>query len=298
MNKKMVRFADLSKDEFRKLQLKQLEILDCFEDFCKKNGLRYFLTNGTCLGAVRHHGFIPWDDDTDVALPREDYERLFQLWDNRNNRFQLLRPGKTTLTGVHIGQLRDSSTTCIYDYATDYDICHGVKIDVEPIDGCPDGKIARWIQGFYCKVYALMAAQRVPHHASNFTKFAAKCILTLIPSGTVRYAIFSAAEMRVKKYKFEDCAKIRLHYGPVLDKEIYADAVNMEFEEKLRPVAKEYARYLTILYGDYMKFPPPEKRVPETEVLCFHLDKPYAQYKGILYCAGSRCTATTGNSRP
>ena len=130
MEEKLIRFADLDKEEFRRLRLKMVEMLTAFDDFCHENGLQYFLTNGTCLGAIRHKGFIPWDDDMDIALPREDYERLFEIWPNQGNKYQLLKPGKTTLTGVHIAQLRDSTTTCIYEYAKNYDICHGVKIDI------------------------------------------------------------------------------------------------------------------------------------------------------------------------
>lgn len=284
MSEKLIRFADLSKEEFRRLQLKMVEMLSVFDKFCEDNNLQYFLTNGTCLGAIRHKGFIPWDDDMDIALPRDDYERLFELWNNEGNRYQLLKPNKDTLTGVHIAQLRDSATTCIYEYAQNYDICHGIKIDVESIDGCPDGRAARFIQGFHCKVYGLMAAQRVPHHASYLMKIFARIVLAAVPSHKVRYFLFSNAEKQVKKYKIQDCKKLRFNYGLILDKDIYKEAIRVEFEGEPRPVTKEYDRYLTSVYGNYIQLPPQEKRIPETEVVCFDLDNSYIKYKGIKYC--------------
>ena len=82
---KTIDLKDLTPDELRKWQSKLLEILVYFRDFCSEHNLRFMLSGGTCIGAVRHHGFIPWDDDIDVAMPREDYDRLFELWDAMPN---------------------------------------------------------------------------------------------------------------------------------------------------------------------------------------------------------------------
>ena len=77
----LIDLRDFSPEEFRKWQLKLLEILVYFSEFCEAHDLRYYLASGTCIGAVRHHGFIPWDDDVDVAMPREDYNKLCELWE-------------------------------------------------------------------------------------------------------------------------------------------------------------------------------------------------------------------------
>lgn len=281
-------FSDLSVEELRNLQLKLVNLLNIFEDFCKDNHLRYFLAAGTCLGAVRHHKFIPWDDDLDLAMPRDDFEKLFKLWNNNNNRYQLLRPSRSILTGVHIGQLRDSETTCIYEYARNYDICHGIKIDIEPIDGCPDNKFFQSIQKFFCSVYGLMSAQRVPNHASNSKKYLARVILSLIPFKTLRFGLFHFAECQIKKYKYNECNKLRYNYGRIMDKSIVDDIICVEFEGKLRPIPKNYDNYLKIAYGDYMKFPPLEKRKPETRVYFYDLYSPYHKYKGLKYCCSKK----------
>ena len=79
---KLIYLKDVSPEELRRWQLKILDILVYFKDFCEKHNLTFYLSYGTMLGAVRHNGFIPWDDDIDVSMPREDYDKLYDLWRN------------------------------------------------------------------------------------------------------------------------------------------------------------------------------------------------------------------------
>ena len=284
MKNQLFRFADLNAEDFRKLQLKIVEMLFYFDDFCKKNNIQYSLSAGTCIGAVRHKGFIPWDDDLDVLLTRDNYEKLFQLWNNDGNRYQLQKPSDKMLTGFHIGLLRDSYTTCIYDFAKDYDICHGLKIDIEVMDGCPDSKFAQMRQKFFCNIYGLMAAQRVPNHASKIKKLFAKIILCVIRSPKLRFRLFSSALEKVKKYRFQDYKLVRLNYGMIFNKCDLEETIEVEFEGRLIPIMKGYDVFLHRIYGDYMQFPPIDKRIPETKVVFLDLDNSYTKYKGVYYC--------------
>lgn len=278
-------FSSLSQEELRKMQIKLLNILEVFDDFCRKNNLRYYLAAGTCLGAVRHKGFIPWDDDLDVSMPRDDFERLFKLWNNKNNRYQLLRPSQKIITGVHIGLLRDSDTTCIYEYARNHNICHGMKIDIEVLDGCPSNPILRKIQRFYGMMYAILSAQRIPNNGSSMRKKLAKVILGIIKSRKVRFKLFSFALKNVKRYRMDKSDLVRVAYSPlVFRKEVFGTAVMKEFEGRKYPVPTEYDIYLKKMYNNYMQLPPKSDRKAHTKCFFYDPDTPYIKYYGKKYC--------------
>ncbi len=122
----------------------ELDLLKAFADVCDRNGLAYFLDGGTLLGAVRHQGFIPWDDDVDVIMPREDYDRL---WDIADKEFSAPYFFQTTLSEDGFfrshAQLRNSKTTgCIVEDAH-RDIDRGIFLDIFPLDALPDGRWAK-----------------------------------------------------------------------------------------------------------------------------------------------------------
>ena len=96
-NQKLYEFTP---ETLRKLQLKELDTLVYFKEFCDKNNLLFYLCGGCCIGSLRTGGFIPWDDDIDILMPRDDYEKLYKLWDNdKHERFKLLRTDEKIFTG-------------------------------------------------------------------------------------------------------------------------------------------------------------------------------------------------------
>ena len=260
-------------------------MLKFFDNICKKYDLTYYLTCGSCLGAVRHGGFIPWDDDLDVAMPRESYEKLWSIYNNNysGNRYVLCRTTKDQCIRFHIMQLRDSETTFIYEHSIDLDICHGIKIDICPIDGCPDSVFKRFGQSMYAQLFGLFAAQRIPNQASKAKQLLAKIILNMIPSKTLRTKIWQFAEKQVSKYPIENCSSVRCLEGKPYEKRIFGEPQYLPFEGELRPVPSCFDEYLKIGYGDYMIFPPEEKRRPESVVSCFDLNRSYRDYKGVEY---------------
>ena len=117
------------------LQKCQLEILKEFIRICKENNLQYYLVGGTCLGAVRHKGFIPWDDDIDVAMPRKDYDKFITLQDQMKKPYfiQTYKSDKNYI--YNFAKVRDSSTTFVENFFACSQMNHGVWIDVLPLDG-------------------------------------------------------------------------------------------------------------------------------------------------------------------
>ena len=283
----MVRLDEISKEELRKFQEKLTGMMAFLDRVCRENGLTYYMTEGSCLGAVRHQGFIPWDDDLDIALPRPDYEKLWEIWqrDYRDSRYVLCRTTKDVCIKFHIMTLRDSATTCIYPHSTDIDTCHGIKIDICPLDGVPGGFLKEKMQTVNTKLFGLFAAQRIPNQeGSKITKVVAKIALGLIKSPRVRYSLWSGAEKRFSRYDYDSCDYVRSLNARPLPKKIFGEPRFVPFEGYSFAIPEDYDAYLKDCYGDYMQLPPEEKRKPSRTVLeVFDLERPYTDYKGSGY---------------
>lgn len=132
--------------KMKKIWAVELDLLAKFIDVCNKHELNYFVDGGTLLGAVRHKGFIPWDDDVDVIMPREDYDKLFEI---AAQEFQYPYFFQNTLTEngffrTH-AQLRNSSTTGFIAIDSKMDINRGIFLDIFPLDGIPDSRVKQWL---------------------------------------------------------------------------------------------------------------------------------------------------------
>ena len=132
--------VNLSKDELRNLQLKNLEMLLYFKNFCDENNLTFYFCGGCCIGAVRHGGFIPWDDDVDVFMKREDYEKLGELWNKKadTEKYSYCRPSEAKNYRNLFATINDNNTTFIKTHQASLDINHGLVLDILPLDGFPN----------------------------------------------------------------------------------------------------------------------------------------------------------------
>ena len=276
----------------RDIQNKMLDILVYFRDFCRDNGLRFALCGGTALGAVRHGGFIPWDDDVDVFMLREDYEKLQELWEKNadTTRYACVRSNEQINIHHSATEIKDNNTTFINAHSVDSDIHHGLMIDVIPIDGVPASKWRRYAQMIDSMIYCCFNFQRLPSHKSKAVYYATKLALGLVRSPKLRYKLWKGAERRISKYGTERCATVasfgegatimRMHFPT----EWFYNTVEMDFEGHAMPVPADVDKYLTISFGDYMQLPPAEEQIARHSAVFVDLDNCYTKYKGIHYC--------------
>lgn len=283
---------DYTQNELKGLQQRSLEMAKYFVDFCQQHHLLCYFCGGGCIGAIRHKGFIPWDDDLDFFMPRTDYEKLAEIWNQEadTTRYVLSKSDRNQIDRNLFLTIRDQHTTQIKPYQVDLDIPQGIPLDVLPLDGYPNSKMKRRVQCFWALIYSLYCAQTVPEKHGKLMTVGSRIALKLVPGRSLRYRIWKFAEKQMTRYDIKDCEYItELCSGPYYMKKKYPKrafeaAVWKEFENEKMPIPIGYDEYLRIAFGDYMKMPPKEKQKAHHDTVFLDIDKSYKEYKGIYYC--------------
>ena len=251
---------ELSCDEFKQIQI---QILSEIKIFCEKNGLNYYLAYGTLLGAVRHQGFIPWDEDIDIVMPRIDYLKFEKLF--KHDRFEFLSISKDATYPYHFGKVLDKNTILVDDSSSSYDI--GVNIDVFPIDGLPSSEMRKRIHCHFVwflqniATLKLMKYVRKRGMIKNIILAFLKFIFIPFPLYTVLKAINNYA----MKYSMEKSSEYLLE-GAYKNREvvcasIFQSKMNVVFENESYSAPVGTNSWLMQLYGNYMEMPPVERRI-------------------------------------
>lgn len=275
----------LDKKTLRQLQLKQLDMLRYFKSFCDEHGLLFYFCGGCCIGTLRNKGFIPWDDDIDMFMPRDDYERLPKLWEkySKNPRFLCIKTNDEIFTGNIFTTIVDTQSTCVKLNQVDIDVPHGLVMDIFPLDGCPKG-FKRKTQKLWALIYALFLSEVVPQNHGSVVKLGGSILLGIFRGKGLRKKIWRLAERRMSRFKIKDCECItELCAGPKYmnneyPKEVFESACLKEFEGMMMPIPAGYDTYLSMAFGDYMTLPPENLRVPHHDLVYHDLDSPCALY--------------------
>lgn len=283
-------------EEIEALQKKSLEILIFFKDFCDRHGLLFYFCGGCCIGTIRHQGFIPWDDDIDVFMPRDDYEKFCRLWKKEipESKYVLCRADENHFIRSQLTAIVDTRTTFIKENQCDLDLPHGIRLEVLPLDGCPDSRIKRKIQLFWGLVYQVFCMQDPPTSKGKLAQFLGTAALFCVPGWKAKTKVWKFAEKQMSKYPIEECSKITelcVRWGYMKNeypKEAFASAVYKEFEGLQMPIPVGYDAYLKMAFGDYMQIPPKEKQKTCHDAIFIDPDHGYKKYKGKYYGAKFR----------
>jgi lipopolysaccharide cholinephosphotransferase len=284
----------LSAEQIRAMQIKSLEMFDYLRAFCDEHELLVYFCGGCCIGALRHEGFIPWDDDVDVFMPRPDYERLAELWPQYadTERYSYVRTTEDMVTGDIMAKLCDNATTCVTVYQQDKDIPQGLTLDILPLDGYPSSTWARRWQVFWALIFSLFNAQSVPVNHGGLMAAGSRSLLGIFRSRRLRYRIWRLAERRMSATPFGSTDSVtELAAGPGYMKNRYpfaafARATYRKFEGRQEPLPVGYDEYLRIAFGDYMQLPPEDERKPHHDIILLDLNTPYLAYRGTGYLQG------------
>ena len=256
----------MNKKELRKLQLIELNIIEEVERICKKNNITFYLGEGTLLGAIRHNGFIPWDDDLDILMLRDDYEKFLKIAPKEiDSKFEVQH---STLIHNYWSpfikiRLLDTSffTQSHISHITDH---NGPLLDIFPIDNVPkQDSLKQKMQAYKIKYYRgiITHGLKLREPKTNIEK-----IIRILSSFYNIEKVHKKLDKTFKIYNNKNnkfTVNLASYYNykkQTFPKEYYGKPRLIKFESKLRPVPKEAEKILTTIYGDYMILPPEEKR--------------------------------------
>lgn len=277
----------MKKLSLKEIQKIQLNILIFLDKICKENNIKYYLSSGTLLGAVKYKGFIPWDDDIDVILFRDDYMKLMKVLKNQVENYKLLSIYNTKDYYYAFAKLVDTNTVLTENAKKIKDM--GVYIDIVPMDGYISGNInkeiknLRFIRNLMVKRYRIKNCKR-----SNFSymknqyikpknKFIKDIIYSFIdiitlPLGYSFYA--KLYDKIISKNKFEDIKYLSVRTGSfglneTFNKEDLLEQTEFEFENHKFTSFKNYDLYLNNKFGDYKKDPPKEQQISHHQFIAY-----------------------------
>ncbi len=271
--------------EIKSVQNIQLEILLEFDRICRANNIKYCLFAGTLLGAIRHNGFIPWDDDIDVCMLREEYEKfLIVCKSNLSDKYFLQDYNSDKNYPYQFAKLRKNNTLYVEKGLNDIGIHQGIFIDIFPFDNIkPDklsGKIQRNLLNILRNINSCRSIARNYSAKSNLNKCLRMCIyyvLKLFPKNimdrlsTKLACVFNDEQTElVGELSLSTTKDLYRRFS--IKKSTFYDTIEWEFEGYKFPIPREYDYVLTKNYGDYMMPPPPEKQKPHHGIIQISFD--------------------------
>lgn len=245
----------------------ELDMLKKIDQVCCENDIHYYIVGGTLLGAVRHKGFIPWDDDIDIAMPRKDFERFYEVMQKEKSNYEVQFYNNVKNYGYASPKVTDKRTLLI-----DYKLGTGreessVFVDVFLYDGMGQNKKVAYLRYYYLKCLKKMVfLSRRNFKMENNLKtivFFIPCLICKAIGVTKLNFLYNKLCSQKDFYKFQYVACVAGRYGKreVFERNVFEQTVFLPFENLMVRAPKGYKQYLSSIYGDYMKLPPKKNQV-------------------------------------
>ena len=266
---------ELNLENLKKIEF---EILKKFDLFCKKNNLRYALDSGTLLGCIRHNGFIPWDDDIDLIMPRDDYNKFISIIQSTSNNNEIGLWDNHTYKNYpyFFAKLKDNNTILIEEQFKHQNQPGGVYIDIFPLDSIPNNKIKRALYRLRFNWYQFLISVLSYGRHNKFNPWYIRVcswFFLLFPISINK--LHEKSTNFIMKHNNDTSDYVSTHFKDYKRNRVLPFICNSDhqFEGLQFPIPKDYDYYLTETYGNYMEFPPIEERKP------IHTFKAYLKQK-------------------
>lgn len=270
--------------DVRSVQVKILEVMKYIDRLCRNNDIEYYIMGGTALGAVRHGGFIPWDDDLDIFMTPDQYAKFKLTFEKDNSPLFVIQEWRTTPNYLEYAKVRMNGTTFIeHSFKDRKDLHQGIYVDIMMLHKVPEGKLIQklvYYESKFVTLYALSQRNWKPKTCGQ-----AK-VLKLIKVLPCKFMV-KVCYRRIYKYdsrqdRFKYCywitpAKFR---NGLFDKTFFSEPVDIPFEDTKLLGSAKIKEYLGYRYGDYMKLPSLEAQKAAVHAELFDVEKDYTEYIG------------------
>ncbi len=266
----------------RDVQEKILDTMKYIDNVCRKHNIMYYIMGGTALGAVRHGGFIPWDDDLDIFMPPSEYEKFKTAFEEENNAKFVIQEWRTTPNYLEYAKVRMNGTTFIeHNFAARKDMHHGIYVDIMILHKVPKNE---WIQKkvYYMSKYVTLYAlsQRNWKPKTKGQAIVLKSLKLLPNKCLVKWSYKHIYKYDHLEDNFFWCYWItpaKFKKG-LFDKKLFSEPEDIPFEDTKLLGSHYIKEYLTARYGNYMKLPSKEEQLAAVHAEIFDTEKDYKEY--------------------
>ncbi len=272
----------MNNNSVKEVQSKILHIMKYIDKICRANDIEYFIMGGTALGAVRHGGFIPWDDDLDIFMTPNNYTKFKKiLIEDKSSEF-VLQEWKVVEEYLEYAKVRMNGTTFIEEAFRDRkDIHQGIYVDVMILHKCPENTFVQkaiYYASKYVTAYALTKRNWVPKNVAQRFMIA---LINMLPNKMLlNYAYILIYKYDDLKYKYKYCyyiTKAKFKQG-LFDAEFFNNSIDVKFEDAVLLGPNKIYEYLEYRYGNYMKLPSIEEQKEAVHALIYDTNLDYKEY--------------------
>lgn len=266
----------------RQVQQKILEVMKYIDRLCRSHGISYYIMGGTALGAVRHGGFIPWDDDLDIFMMPSEYEKFKRVFEDENSPLFVLQEWRTTQDYLEYAKVRMNGTTFIEEvYKDRKDLHQGIYVDIMILHKVSEKRMIQklvYYESKFVTLYALSQRNWKPKTKGQALVLKSlRCMPCKLMAKRFYRRIYKYDDLKIN-YKY--CywitpAKFR---NGLFDASFFSEPVDIPFEDTVLLGSKKIREYLEYRYGDYMKLPSEEAQKAAVHAMIFDTEKDYKEY--------------------